>query len=141
MPRKLHALGGSGGGLFFLHTPVHGGLYHGFYTFNPDMLIQAFTLNGFEIEYLKYGTFWGAPINHPGEAKNSLIWIVGRKVREMHEFVAPQQDLWEGLNKEMAKGDRQGTGYVRRWPQLEFWFHELTPPILAKIARRLLRGW
>ena len=128
------------GGIYFLHTPVHGGLYHGFYTFNPDMLIQAFKLNGFEILYLKYSTFWGAPLNHPGEAKNSLIWIVGRKIAEVKEFVAPQQDLWEDLNKTMAKGKQQGTGYVRRWPKLEYWFHDWTPPALAKIARRLLRG-
>src|SRR5207244_5971508 len=42
------------GGHYFLTTPVKGYYGHGLHTFNPELVVQAFRLNGFDIAYLKY---------------------------------------------------------------------------------------
>ena len=102
----------SPGGHYFLHTPVRGYYGHGFHTFNPELIVSAFRLNGFDIEYLRYSTDSGMPIDEleqvpaglPGEhfpvlpsrsPPRCLIWIVGKKTASLEDFQIPQQGLWE----------------------------------------------
>jgi hypothetical protein len=99
------------GGHYLLQTPVKGYYGHGFHTFNPELIISAFRLNGFDIEYLKYSTGNGMPIEElehvpaglPGEQvqvlprrspPKCLIWIVGKKTAPMEDFQIPQQGMW-----------------------------------------------
>lgn len=82
------------GGRYVLHTPVKGYFEHGFHTFHPDLITEAFTINRFEIEYLKYSSGWGAPLERPGDADDALIWIVGRKTAPLGDFRTPQQVAW-----------------------------------------------
>jgi hypothetical protein len=82
------------GGHYVLCTPVSGWVGHGFHTFDPKGLGLALTLNGFEIVFQRYTSREGKNLDRPkGDA---LIWLVGRKLREMGEFKIPQQDYWWG---------------------------------------------
>lgn len=97
------------GGVYFLHTPVKGYYSHGLHTFNAEGLVQALTLNGFEIVYKRYSTERGTPIRDPTRGKDVLLWLVGRKVGEMEEFRCPQQDGWrEWYAQEGALGPGSG---------------------------------
>jgi hypothetical protein len=99
------------GGRYFLCTPVRGYYRHGFHTFDPELVIGAYRLNGFDIEYLKYSTGGGVPIDEleevpaglagehasvppEGSAGRCLIWIVGTKTRSLGQFRIPQQGMW-----------------------------------------------
>jgi hypothetical protein len=85
------------GGRYCLVTPVKGWYRHGLHTFDPELVIQAFQLNGFEIEYLKYSSKIGKLIETPEVARNALIWIVGRKTASLEAFQVPQQGRWAHL--------------------------------------------
>lgn len=80
------------GGLYILHTPVSGYHKHGLHTFNPEMLVWVFEQNGFEIIYKKYSTKGGNELPELLPYGDTLIWLVGRRVKEMNEFVIPIQD-------------------------------------------------
>ena len=83
------------GGHYVLCTPVSGWVGHGFHTFDPKGLVLALTLNGFEIVYQRYTTRGeGRIVERP--KGDTLIWLVGRKLRPMNEFKIPQQDYWWG---------------------------------------------
>jgi hypothetical protein len=101
----------SPGGHYFLCTPVRGYYRHGFHTFDPELIIGAFRLNGFDIEYLKYSTGRGVPVEELeqvpaglpdehaqvptlGPAQRCLIWIVGKKTASLEAFRIPQQGMW-----------------------------------------------
>ncbi len=82
------------GGHYLLHTPVNGYYGHGLHVFNPQGLIDCLGANGFKIVYLKYSTMFGKPISDPSTASNVLIWMVGRKERDVPVFTCPQQKIW-----------------------------------------------
>lgn len=95
------------GGHYFLSTPVKGYYRHGFHTFDPELIIGAFRLNGFDIEYLRYSTGRGMPVEELEYApdmdahvparnipQRCLIWIVGRKTGSLERFQIPQQGMW-----------------------------------------------
>jgi hypothetical protein len=106
------------GGSLMIHTPVHGFFDHGFHTFSPDCLIQAFELNGFEITYLKYSATGGVELADPSLLNDTLIWIAGRRREAPGEFVVPQQGRWSSVyyrNQSQKRGGaadspRAGTG-------------------------------
>lgn len=85
------------GGVYCLHTPVKGYYLHGLHTFNPEALLQALALNGFELVYHRYSTDGGAPLDDPAEGENVLIWLVGRKIADGSLFMYPQQRGWKEL--------------------------------------------
>lgn len=82
------------GGCYLLHTTVKGYFKHGLHTLDPDGLRQAFVLNGFEIMYEQYCTEGGRPLRDPADGDDVLLWLVGRKQRELETFVVPQQGKW-----------------------------------------------
>jgi hypothetical protein len=41
-------------GRLMLHFPCCGFLGHGFFTFNPECIIESIRVNGFEIEFLTF---------------------------------------------------------------------------------------
>jgi hypothetical protein len=84
------------GGVYFLQTPVHGFLGHGLHTFNPEALIAAVEVNGFEVLYQRYCAKDGTPLEDAGDAADSLIWLVARKARPLERFEIPQQGKWTG---------------------------------------------
>jgi hypothetical protein len=83
------------GGHYVLCTPVSGWVGHGFHTFDPKGLVLALTLNGFEVVYQRYTTRGDGRIIERPEG-DTLIWLVGRKLRAMNEFRIPQQDYQWG---------------------------------------------
>jgi hypothetical protein len=82
------------GGHYLLCTPVSGYVGHGFHTFDPKGLELALTLNGFDVVYRRYSTPEGRILDRP--KRDTLIWIVGRKLAPMGDFRIPQQDYWWG---------------------------------------------
>jgi hypothetical protein len=79
------------GGHNVLQTPVGGCSGHGLHTFQPEVMTRALALNGFEIVYLQFTSILGQRLEHPSEAKDSLMWVVGRKTSSIGEFRIPQQ--------------------------------------------------
>lgn len=75
------------GGLYLLHTPVMGYYKHGIHTFNPDLLRLVLLSNGFEIVFDKYSSKMGQELKTP--EGDTLIWLVGKRIREQEEFTAP----------------------------------------------------
>jgi hypothetical protein len=86
-------------GMYYLHTCVNGYFAHGLHVFNPSGLINALRLNHFQIIYLKYSNGEGMPIDVLTGNENVLIWIVARKIKEMGNFIIPQQEGWETAYK------------------------------------------
>jgi len=84
------------GGHYFLHTVVNGHFGHGLHVFNPAGLIDACTLNGFEVRLLRYSTEAGAPVTDPSANRNVIIWLVAQKKKTLEQFVFPQQKEWVG---------------------------------------------
>jgi hypothetical protein len=82
------------GGHYLVHTPVNGYYAHGFHVFNPECLLAGLDLNGFRVIYHKFSAFDGTPVQDPAACPNTLVWIVGKKEREMGSFVYPQQGKW-----------------------------------------------
>lgn len=83
------------GGIYMLHTCVNGYFTHGFHVFNPEALIKALTLNGFEIIYHRYSNPLCVPLKSPSDARDVLIWLVARKLAPIKDFILPQQGHWE----------------------------------------------
>lgn len=88
------------GGFYMLHTPVQGYFRDGLHTFNPEGLIGALKLNGFDILSVKYGTLRGTPMIDPTPGRDVNIWILAKKKKNMKNFVVPQQDWWKQVLKE-----------------------------------------
>jgi hypothetical protein len=88
-------------GYFLLHTWVKGNFGHGFHTFHPQALVDAFLLNGFEIHYAKFSDMAGRRINSPEDkkAKDVIIWLLGKKTKNITKFRCPQQTFWTGVYK------------------------------------------
>jgi len=82
------------GGLYVLHTPVQGYFRDGFHTFNPDALVGALKVNGFDILYEKYCTMKGTEMEDPQYGRDVNIWVVARKTKKMKDFKIPQQEWW-----------------------------------------------
>lgn len=82
------------GGYYLLHTPVNGYFGHGLHVFNPQGLIDCLKGNGFSIVYLKYSTYKGKPVSNPAKAPMCLLWMVGKKEKDISTFVCPQQTIW-----------------------------------------------
>src|SRR5437667_2499363 len=82
------------GGYYLLHTPVNGYFGHGLHVFNPQGLIDCFLANGFKIVYLKYTTYKGKPISDPSKSRNVIVWVVGKKEKDVPVFACPQQTIW-----------------------------------------------
>lgn len=78
-------------GFYLLHTPVNGYFRHGLHVFNPEGLHDALEANGFEIVYERFSTRHGGPVSDPERERDVILWIVGRKLREVGDFVSPQQ--------------------------------------------------
>jgi len=82
------------GGHYMLTTNVHGYYGHGLHVFNPQGLVDCLTGNGFRIVYMKYSTLKGEPVANPRKHRDVLIWLVGKKEKDIPEFVCPQQTIW-----------------------------------------------
>lgn len=82
------------GGHYLLHTPVNGYFGHGLHVFNPQGLLDCLDVNGFKVIHAKYSTYLGKPVADPASAPEVLIWLVGRKEREVASFSSPQQKMW-----------------------------------------------
>jgi len=82
------------GGYYLLHTPINGYFGHGLHVFNPQGLIDCFVANGFEIVYLKYSTAKGKAVPDPSKHRNALVWLVGKKEKDVPVFACPQQTIW-----------------------------------------------
>jgi hypothetical protein len=106
------------GGRYFLHTPVKGYFEHGFHTFHPDLITEAFTINRFEIEYLKYSSGWGAPLEHPGDADDALIWIVGRKTAPLGDFRIRSRSPGQRSTARLPAEEQTAPGLTRRGRRL-----------------------
>jgi SAM-dependent methyltransferase len=81
-------------GHFLLHTPVKGYYGHGLHTFDPEGLLGALELNGFDVVYRKYSTKSGREVPSPDAYDDVLIWMVGKKIAEFDRFTSPQQGRW-----------------------------------------------
>ena len=92
------------GGVYFLHTPVNGFLGHGLHTFNPEALLAAVEINGFEVLYHRYCAKDGTPLEDASGAADSLIWLVARKARPLERFEIPQQGRWTGRYAALEAG-------------------------------------
>ena len=82
-------------GYYLLHTPVNGYFGHGLHVFNPQGLIDGFVANGFKIVYSEYSTYKGKSISDPSKSRNVILWLVGKKEKDVPIFVCPQQTIWE----------------------------------------------
>lgn len=82
------------GGYYLLHTPINGYFGHGLHVFNPQGLADCLRCNGFRIVYFKYSTYKGKSIPDPSKHRNAIVWLVGRKEKEISTFVCPQQMIW-----------------------------------------------
>ncbi len=83
------------GGHYFLHTCVNGYYAHGLHVFNPEALLAALELNGFEVVLERYSTRSGGPVTEPKKSGDVLIWLVARKTRRVGHFHIPQQGMWQ----------------------------------------------
>lgn len=82
------------GGYYLLHTPINGYFGHGLHVFNPQGLIDCFLANGFRVVYLKYSTQKGEAVTDPSKHRNVILWLVGKKEKDVPEFACPQQMIW-----------------------------------------------
>ena len=123
------------GGLYFLHTPVNGYMYHGLHVFNPMLITEAFRLNGFDILYLRYSSKNGIPLNDPAEAPDSLIWLVGRKTMPIDTFKIPQQTEFFTLYQQYQK--RQIKEKIQIKKIIKYWIKQICPPIILRKAKNL----
>ncbi len=122
------------GGYYFLHTPVHGYLYHGLHTFSPELVIKAFKLNGFEIVYQRFCSSEGTPLRKPEEAANSLMWIAGKKKGPLGTFQIPQQEQWAEFYA------HQDTAVESTRPRsFRHLLRQVLPPILFTVYRKPLK--
>lgn len=79
------------GGHYVLHTPVRGYHMHGLHTFNPEGLLGALRLNGFDVLEEIYTGAGGRGLRSTLDGYDVILWTVGRKTRELETFVSPQQ--------------------------------------------------
>ncbi|MEK6647680.1 MAG: hypothetical protein AABY84_13505 [Candidatus Firestonebacteria bacterium] len=125
------------GGLYFLHTPVNGYMYHGLHVFSPELITEAFRLNGFDIVYLRYSSKTGVSLKDPAEASDSLIWIVGRKTTAVDTFKVPQQA--EFFTYYQAYKKRQTQEKISIKVKIKFWVKQICPPILLRLGKSFFK--
>ncbi len=89
------------GGHMMLHTPVNGYYAHGLHVFNPEGILTAYEINGFEIVYVRYSHQDGRALDDPGGFQDSILWVVARKTRSLDKFVCPQQGKWSTRYKDV----------------------------------------
>lgn len=82
------------GGYYLLHTPIKGYYGHGLHVFNPQGLVDCFIANGFRVVYVKFSTYKGKVVPDPSKHDNVVLWLIGKKEREVPAFVCPQQTIW-----------------------------------------------
>jgi hypothetical protein len=105
---------GSSGGYYLLHTPINGYFGHGLHVFNPHGLIDCFVANGFKIVYLKYSTEQGKAVSDPSNHHNVLLWLVGKKEKEVPVFACPQQTIWAtDYYQQIAPSENSQSGLTR----------------------------
>ena len=92
-------------GLYILSTVVNGYYNHGLHVFNPNTLIDAFSLNGYEIVYKKYSTSFGDAVIDPSLGGDILIWIVAKKTKHIDKFAIPQQKFYDTYYEGISKGE------------------------------------
>ncbi|MFH1758975.1 MAG: hypothetical protein ABH822_00225 [Patescibacteria group bacterium] len=124
------------GGYYFLHTPVNGWLYHGFHTFNPHFIIDAFKQNNFNIKYLKYSSQRGIPIKTPDQDSNAIIWIVGQKTVSIKQFQIPQQENWPEINRLLSSATQTKKNSFLLPVKIEYWFQQLCPPLIFRLLKK-----
>lgn len=125
------------GGFYLLHTCVNGYLGHGLHTFNDEGLLDALELNGFRVEYLRFTTPEGEPVETPGSARDTLAWILARKERELVDFRCPEQRGWDELYREREPS--RPTPSQERLERVKSWVVWMLPPAVLD-AYRLLGG-
>ena len=94
------------GGHYVLHTPVDGHFAHGLHVFNPRAITTALELNGFDLTYTKFTTPRGRTVHKLGTGKDTIMWLVARKVADVENFQIPQQTYWEGYYDQRSPEDR-----------------------------------
>lgn len=85
------------GGHLLLHTPCKGYYDHGFHTFSPECVLMGLADNGFTLRHVSLTTPTGTPLSDPADADDVLLWVVGRKDRDL-PFVVPQQKRFRFMN-------------------------------------------
>ena len=95
------------GGHYVLHTPVNGYFAHGLHVFNPRGLIAALEQNGFQVLYKRYSSTAGKPLKTPVNARDVLMWIVAKKLRDVPRLIPPEQNYWSDFYREEDFGKRQ----------------------------------
>ena len=85
------------GGRLFMETPCKGYFNHGLHTFSPECIVQAFEINGFEIEYLRYSTPAGLEVERPDMIPDAVLFLAAVKRKEHEAFVVPQQGYWKDI--------------------------------------------
>lgn len=128
------------GGYYLLHTVVNGLSSHGLHTFNHLGLIDAFKLNGFDIKYLKYGSFRGVIINSPEQSVDASIWLIGQKTKKNETFVVPQQNFWPEANKLISYSSRTGNQIISFLlpKKIDFWFEQFCPPFIFRALKNIV---
>src|SRR5439155_26913535 len=79
---------------YLLYTSINGYFKHRLHVIKPQGLIDCFLANGFKIVYLKYTTYKGKPISDPSKSRNVIVWVVGKKEKDVPVFACPQQTIW-----------------------------------------------
>jgi hypothetical protein len=121
------------GGTYLLHTCVKGYYRHGFHTFHPDALSQAYRLNGFEVVFCRFSAASGDPIDEPAQAEDVLVWMVGRKTRSVGDFVHPQQMGWAD-HYAQGGGDHRSP-LARGLARTKGLILPLIPPVVVNLYR------
>ena len=78
---------------------------------NPHGLIDCFVANGFKIVYLKYSTDKGKAVS---DHRNLLLWLVGKKEKELPVFACPQPTIWAtDYYQQIAPSENSQSGLTR----------------------------
>lgn len=83
------------GGHYMLQVPVSGYFAHGLHVFNPEGILSAIELNGFQLIYKKYSKAKGKELKRPLPQKDTLMWIVAKRIKIQSDFQNPQQNYWK----------------------------------------------
>jgi len=122
-------------GFYFLHTPVNGYFNHGLHTFSPELIIQSFKLNKFEIQYERYSSYDGIPLKHPDDVINSLIWIIGKKKESMKIFRIPQQERW--CQTYQPKITQRVKVQHKMGNKIKYLIYQICPPIIFSKLKKV----
>ena len=79
------------GGHILVHTCVNGYFAHGLHVFNPEALIDAFRINGFDIGFIRFTTPDGVILETAKGHQDVLMWLVAKKTKTIAQFTSPVQ--------------------------------------------------